>query len=589
MNILRKITYVATVAAALGMASCDEFLEQLDKDDNTNPKDSSGVNLPNVEYDLDTLMVYFQEIYPQANYGLIGELLSDNIVDNNSVNIDNDNNKLVFYDLEAYSNWEEQLFSFEMTNSKEIDNQRFLYEAFMESAKSAGLFIYAIENIEDSVADTYGIEKLKSMQGESYIIRSFANFILENFFAQSYVTGGNTQAVPYVNYPYEDKECTVQEAYEYMQNDLAKGLELMDQYGYPTSKFRFNKEAVYAYATRLNLFMREYSDAIYFADMALGADNAAAAKLRNFTKFSGLETLDEAKDIWQNEDEPSVFMMCDTYSLMMRRLAFGSRYAFNSSGYLGTFYTSPTCSLAPPPFYLVSGLFANQKQEYGLFNCKIAETFIYTDSVAGIGYPKLKKIEFTAEETLLCRAEAKLMTGNINGALADITLWNNSKKNLSASNADYLKYITDPDIERIKEYYKIEKTWVPLQTWNSCYFDGTIMSDMLSNMQALGYNINTEDEIALFRFILHSRRLETAFDGMRFLDLKRFGIEYQHNIGKNDNEPANVIILKYDDPRRALRYDFPKEEPDTVSSKGFATQNLKLMHEFDYSIIKPLK
>lgn len=588
MNILRKFTCMASAVIALGMVSCDDFFEQFGKDDNMNPNDSTGISLPEIEYDIDTLLVHYQEIYPQANYGLIGELLSDNVVDNNSVNIDNENNKLVSYDLEAYSNWEEQLFSFEMTNSKEIDNQRFLYEAFMESAKSAGFFIYAVENIDDYVAETYGIEKLKSMQGESYIVRSFANFILENFFAQSYVTGGNTQAMPYVNYPYDDKECTVQEAYEYMQNDLAKGIELMDQYGYPTSKFRFNKEAVYAYATRLNLFMREYKDAIYYADMALGADNAAAAKLRDFRKFNNWNTYEEVRDIWQNEDEPSVFMMCDTYSLMMRYLVFGYRFAFNSSGYLGTFYTSPTCSLTVPPYLNVSGLFVNQNFEYGVFSSKIAETFFYTDTVAGIGYPKLKKIEFTAEETLLCRAEAKLMTGNFDGALADMTLWNNSKKNLPAKDMDYSKFISDPDIESIKNYYTTKK-YTPTQTWSSCYFDGTIMSDMTSNMQTLGYNINNEDEIALFRFILHSRRLETIFDGLRFFDLKRFGIEYQHNVSRNGNEPANVYILGYDDPRRALRYDFIEEEPDTISSKGFAVQNLKLMHEFDYSSIKPLK
>lgn len=589
MNILRKFTWLATVAAALGMTSCDDFLEQMDKDDNTNPKDSSGVSLPNVEYDLDTLMVYFQEIYPHANYGYAGEILSDNFVDNNSINIDNSGKNLVSYDLEPFSNWEEQLFSFEMTNYQENDSERFLYTGFTESAKSAGLFIYAIDNVEESAAEIYGIEKLKSMQGEAYIVRSFANFILENFFAQSYVTGGNTQAMPYVNYPYDDKECTVNEAYQFMQEDLKKGIELMDQYGYPTSKFRFNKEAVYAYATRLNLFMREYSDAIHFADMALGADNAAATKLRDFSKFSGWETLNEARDMWQNENEPSVFMMCDTYSLMMRRIALGSRFAFNSSGYLGTFYTSPTSTFTVPLYLTKSGLYINQKQEYGIFSSKIAESFLYTDTVAGIGFPKLKKIEFTAEETLLCRAEAKLMTGNINGALADMTLWNNSKKNLTGLDPESLKHLTDPDIERIKEYYTIENAWTPLQTWNSCYFDGTIISDMISNMQTLGYNINSEDEIALFRFILHSRRLETVFDGMRFLDLKRFGIEYQHNVGRNGNEPANVYILKYDDPRRALRYDFIEEEPDTVSSKGFAKPNLKLMHEFDYSTIKPLK
>lgn len=589
MNILRKFTCMASAVIALGMVSCEDFFEQFGKNDDMNPNDSTGISLPEIEYDIDTLLVHYQEIYPQANYGLIGELLSDNIVDNNSPNVDNGRDNIVYYELNSLLDWQEKLFSFQMTNEFSTDTDMSVYKGFQNSAKSAGLFIYAIDNIDTSTAEAYGIDKLKSMQGEAYVIRSFANFILENFFAQSYVTGGNTMAMPYVNYPYEDIECTVKEAYDIMIDDLQKGMALMDEYGYPTSKFRFNKEAVYAYAARINLYMRNYDKVIHYADMVLGSEGAAANKLRDFMKFQGAKTLDEFRDIWQNENEPSVFMMLDTYSLMMRAYLSESRFAFNSSAYLGTFCFSPTCSLSFPPYQLVSGLFVNGSQDYGLASSKIGEYFLYTDEEAGIGYPKLKKIEFTAEETLLCRAEAKLLTGDLQGALSDMTVWNNSKKNVPDNDySDYSKYVLDPDLETIKHYYTLEKDF-PKQSWNSCYYDGTVMSDMLSNFEKLGYNLSGEDETALMRFILHSRRLETIFDGLRFFDLKRFGIEYQHNVGRNGNEPANVYILGYDDPRRALRYDFIEEEPDTISSKGFAVQDLKLMHEFDYSSIKQLK
>lgn len=589
MNILRKFTCMASAVIALGMVSCDDFFEQFGKDDDMNPNDSTGISLPEIEYDIDTLLVHYQEIYPQANYGLIGELLSDNIVDNNSPNVDNGRDNIVYYELNSLLDWQEKLFSFEMTNEFSTDTDMGVYKGFQNSAKSAGLFIYAVDNIDASTAEVYGIDKLKSMQGEAYVIRSFANFILENFFAQSYVTGGNTMAMPYVNYPNEDIECTVKEAYDIMMDDLLKGMALMDEYGYPTSKFRFNKEAVYAYAARINLYMRNYDKVIQYADMVLGSESAAANKLRDFMKFQGAKTLDEFRDIWQNENEPSVFMMLDTYSLMMRAYILECRFALNSSAYLGSVYTFPTSGLCPIPYFLISGTFVNGKQEYGIFNSKIAETFLYIDEEAGMGYPKLKKIEFTAEETLLCRAEAKLFTGDFQGALSDVTIWNNSKKNVPGDDfLDYSKYMTDPDLEKIKQFYGAGE-YTTLQTWNSCYYDGTVMSDMLSNFEKLGYKLSGEDETALMRFILHSRRLETIFDGLRFFDLKRFGIEYQHNVGRNGNEPANVYILGYDDPRRALRYDFIEEEPDTISSKGFAMQNLKLMHEFDYSSLKLLK
>ena len=54
------------------------------------------------------------------------------------------------------------------------------------------------------------------------------------------------------------------------------------------------------------------------------------------------------------------------------------------------------------------------------------------------------------------------------------------------------------------------------------------------------------------------RRFETLFDGLRFFDLKRFGIEYSHKVGRE----GKVIELKWNDPRRAL------ELPQEVISAG---------------------
>ena len=44
------------------------------------------------------------------------------------------------------------------------------------------------------------------------------------------------------------------------------------------------------------------------------------------------------------------------------------------------------------------------------------------------------------------------------------------------------------------------------------------------------------------------RRFEVLWDGLRFFDLKRWGIEYSHTYGPD----ATVYTLKWNDPRRAL-------------------------------------
>jgi hypothetical protein len=48
--------------------------------------------------------------------------------------------------------------------------------------------------------------------------------------------------------------------------------------------------------------------------------------------------------------------------------------------------------------------------------------------------------------------------------------------------------------------------------------------------------------------VLHFRRIETLFDGLRWFDLKRYGIEITHKIGRTRVE--NLLI---NDPRRAIQ------------------------------------
>ena len=56
-----------------------------------------------------------------------------------------------------------------------------------------------------------------------------------------------------------------------------------------------------------------------------------------------------------------------------------------------------------------------------------------------------------------------------------------------------------------------------------------------------------ENGRAMLRFILHARRIETVCDGLRWFDIKRYGIEIEHNIN------GTVEKLAWDDERRALQ------------------------------------
>ena len=59
--------------------------------------------------------------------------------------------------------------------------------------------------------------------------------------------------------------------------------------------------------------------------------------------------------------------------------------------------------------------------------------------------------------------------------------------------------------------------------------------------------------------VLHFRRLETIHEGLRWFDIKRYGIEVRHKQGLKPE-----MILKWNDPRRAI------EIPPTVIEAGMA-------------------
>ena len=216
----------------------------------------------------------------------------------------------------------------------------------------------------------------------------------------------------------------------------------------------------------------------------------------------------------------------------------------------------------PFPYFFMSGLFVNDLQKYGLFSSKIAETFEYTDEAAGIGYPKLHKMEFTAEETLLCRAEARLMAGTLDEALEDLRLWAKSKVYDSESESHTFTDFTMDDVVEYYIYQKVDGSYRDnifyLGAYNSLNYDGSVFCDMFANIGRMGYNLHGDEETAMLRFLMHLRRTETVHDGLRFFDVKRFGVEYKHYLGHNgDAEQGNLTpiveeVLTFDDPRRCV-------------------------------------
>ena len=529
------------------------------------PGTSGGDSIPptaeeTIVFNLDSMYMEFTANYPTANYGYMCELLSDNMTDNNAPNLDIIGNAFA-YDLANYEQWMEDLYAFRTVSEPIEDSPMFVYNSYTGNIDFLSKFIYAVNDADADSLSADRLAELRAMQGEAYVLRSYLHFVLANIFYPAYGGENNSkQGMPYRFYPATDNALTVEESFMLMREDMERGMDIMEDAGYPESKFRFNRLACHAYAARLCLFMHDYNGAIAHADEALGS----APVLRDWTKFNEYSNIYDFGSVWQNEEEPAVFMMLDTYSMQMRNLIDEARFAYNGiplqgSGLYG--FTLANNTVCPFAYITASGIFINGSQDYGIFSSKITETFEYTDEAAGIGYPKLRKIEFTAEETLLCRAEARLMAGTLDEALEDLRLWAKSKVYDSESESHTFTDFTMDDvveyyIYNIGSYGRYRKDI--LYTYNSFNYDGSVFCDMFANIGRMGYDLRGDEETAMLRFLMHLRRTETIHDGLRFFDVKRFGIEYKHYLGHNgDAEQGNLTpvveeVLTFDDPRRCV-------------------------------------
>ena len=87
----------------------------------------------------------------------------------------------------------------------------------------------------------------------------------------------------------------------------------------------------------------------------------------------------------------------------------------------------------------------------------------YTDKVAGIGYPKRIRAEFTGEETLLTRAEARIFMGKIDEAVSDLNIWAQSH------DTDASHPLTQLTSKVIKNWYKQWSGSTPVHPSGSQY------------------------------------------------------------------------------------------------------------------------
>lgn len=554
---------------SLGMlvtTACDDFLDKIPDERTELTTESNIVDL-------------LKGSYPATNYQYVCELSSDNMIDNNAPHLPSspwDKQVENHYNYPTNSRWNDELFKFEQANSATIydgESPGRIWSYWFQSIGSVNAALEAIDNL----AAKQGIKsranydqlspRLRAAYGEALLLRAYDHFVLNNIFSQAYKNESQSSletALPYVTVPETQlvknyERSNVAEVYKNIITDMEEGLKYVSDSYYDAPKYHFNTLAAHAFAARVYLYHHDWQKCIDHANEVIGTPGDSTTLKRMLMDYSIFEDCASSSDYgkqWQSPDLNNNLMLLITYS-SYSRLMIRYRYSVAGEAARNALHLYSSSELWPGfilnPITLVSGmLFSSSQHDYGFFSCKIDEEFELTDKIAQTGYAHQVIRAFTAMDLLLERAEAHIMLGNITDGSKDLQ--------------DYWNYSIDSFSERDKKSYAVEggedvvsaktkrMTDASLQKAftndasskskkNNCYDDWNfltqnISSDIVVSSQAVPY----------MNCVNAFRRFEHNFEGLRFFDLKRWGIEWKHYYG---NEKDSVE-LKGNDMRRAV-------------------------------------
>ncbi len=488
--------------------------------------------------------------YPLSSPALMCELAGDNLLDDNVVVPVTHNS--------PYYDFHEECYKWENIENHSISTDDTPYSVWEQYYAGISVCNHAIEAMQEISADPASDPKLSHSWGEAHVLRAYLHFILVNLFAEAYKNDelsaadkgvpyvDRTESVVKVDYSTSSFLHSVKETYDLIEKDLVEGITLIDDSKYQVPAYHFNRNAAYAFAARFYLFKRDYDKCIEYADLALGAD--AAGMLRKWNSISN-KTLVAAVNDYFDEQASCNFLIQSTYSLQWRMIYGNARFAINKgttfskdgkdwkigdTDQVTIWGSGPNWSSTLPAF---SGrVYINSSgQQYGAWLFRLYEYFEYTDKIAGIGYVHMLYLPFTAEETLLCRAEAKLYKGDQAGAIRDLDAWSSSH------------LVTTPlTLSSIQKKYDRSKSNI-------------FVSEL--HPQEMGFEkVLTGDDLSVLDCVLHFRRIETTHEGQRWYDIKRYGITVRHFYRGPQEDEIHIDSLTYNDPRRI--FQIPKNVRD---------------------------
>ena len=519
---MKKNYYIiALLALVMGVTTGCEFLDK-------NPDMRASIDTK------EKVRLLLVSAYTNANPGVICEFSSDNIIDNNSPDATGH-----CYSLLPLDKMYDEIFAWQpVVSSDQQDSPKYIWDGCYSAIAACNQALVAIAALEEK-----GIN-MDAEKGEALIGRAYHHFLLATVFCQTWKDEVQSKQDSGIHYMTEPEtrvkpvyyRGTVYDTYKAIERDIEEGIQLVSDEYYTVPRYHFNIKAAHAFAARFYLYTRQWDKALEHADYVLTTDDAATLGMLFDAYYAKVVCTDISSEMnaWIDAKSPANLLIYTTMSQASYTVfsTYG-RYQFNRDA--RNFTTSGTgpCWGSRFPGYSVW----SAGQEYGSLLAYFYYLFEYTDKVNGYGYIHGVTRAFTTNETLLCRAEAKAQLNDINGAVNDLRLWAQAY-NVEGGMDTLANGNVNLTFARIKNFYRkgVNVNWVPeLHNTDICP----------------SWTLTAEQE-AVIDCVLHFRRLETIHTGLRWHDLKRYGIEIEHRQG---TDPVRKLV--WNDDRRAIQ--LPKE------------------------------
>ena len=504
--IMKKINALLFGLGLLSLASCDTFLDKL-------PDDRAEVN------SFEKVTQLLSSAYSDGSTVYMMEWSSDNVMDNGK--------------MFSYRTNQDQLYRWKDVNTNGNDDPRHVW----------GKAYFAVGNANQALASLDKITEgnVNAVKAEALLCRAWAIFQLSNAFCMAY---DEAKADTYLGLPYPkeanvsvNSRGTLRQLYENINADIEAALPNVSEEYMSVPKYHFNVRAAYAFAARFNLYYHKWDKALEYATKALGTQPASL--MRTVSRYKSLTGGRwEIHDNYISSSENANFMLQTAVSAAGAATYYGGYKRYNS----GFDVIMKELYWASMPWgsgsvdntlYESHLLYGNSQQ---IAYPRLSDEWEYLDAAKSRGFIRVVDPVFTADETLLVRAEANIMLKKYDDALSDMNVW------VTAHCAPTAGTATRPTL-----------TLASIQSFLQNV--AMVPEELTSNsdrgfkkaLHPQGFTID-DTQTQLLYVLLQMRRIETCQQGLRFMDIKRYGIKIAHLL-----DGDNPLYFESGDLRGALQ------------------------------------